>query len=157
MVTARSSIHDTTCVWSKLEGSIEVDPADPGAGAVAELRVDMRVFDAGDRLKNWKLKGDLEPDKHPTAVFRLARLADVRPGAAGDLQAAAAGALSWRGRTTQITAPGSGHLDPTSLSADATFELDVRTLGVTPPKILMFKVESVVLIKVSLRAQALPP
>jgi polyisoprenoid-binding protein YceI len=62
VVHARSSVHDTDARWTKLSGLVTVDPADPGAGAEARVTVDMREFDAGDRMKNWKLRGDLEPD-----------------------------------------------------------------------------------------------
>ena len=41
------------------------------------------------------------------------------------------------------------------IEAVAEFELNVRKLGVEPPKILMFKVEEVVLVKVELTANAL--
>jgi polyisoprenoid-binding protein YceI len=153
-VTARSSIHDTRTIWSKLEGTVEVDPADPGAGAAANVRVDMRAYDAGDRLKNWKLRSDLQPDEHPTATFRLERLDEVRAAGEGRFEAIAVGILSWRGREVPVRAPGSGRLGPEAIEAEATFELDVTGLGVQPPKILMFKVEPVVSVQVRLEARA---
>jgi polyisoprenoid-binding protein YceI len=153
VVKARSSIHDTTAVWSKLGGTIDFDPEQP-EGAAADVEVDMRVFDAGDRLRNWKLKGDLEPDKHPTATFRLGRLERVvRDG--DELTAGATGTLSWRGRSPSLTATGSATVTPQRIVARAKFELDVRDVDVKPPKILMFKVEEVVSVEVELTANAL--
>jgi hypothetical protein len=154
-VTARSSVHDTTTVWTVMTGTIEVDPQDPGAGATAVLTVDMREFDAGDRLKNWKVRGDLEPDKYPEAVFTLRDLREVR-AAAGDgrWQAQAPGTIRWRGREAAITAVGAATLGPSAVSAECSFDLDVRTVGVKPPKILMLKVEEIVTVKVRLEARA---
>jgi polyisoprenoid-binding protein YceI len=150
VVTARSAIHDTRTVWSKVSGTVEVDPDDPGAGAAANVTVDMRDFDAGDRLKNWKLKSDLDPDRWPTATFRLTGL--VVEGRE-PLRATATGTLAWHGRETPVRASGEGRLTPDAVSASATFDLDVRTLGIEPPKILFLKVESIVRVEVTLSAR----
>ena len=152
-VKARSSIHDTDTKFSKVEGWIEFDPDAP-ASARAEIAVDMRVFDAGDKLKNWKLKSDLEPDKHPTATFILARLEDAREPGAGRFEAAAVGQLRWRGRQPDVKVRGSASVDRRAIDAKASFELDVRELGVKPPGFLMFKVENVVTVHVTLFAVA---
>jgi polyisoprenoid-binding protein YceI len=152
-VTARSSIHDTTCVWSEMSGTIDFDPDEPGE-AQAEVKVDMRAFDAGDRLKNWKLRGDIQPDKYPEAVFTLARLDGVtREG--DKLSAGATGSIAWRGRNAEIAAKGAAVATEQKIEATAEFELNVRKVGVEPPKILMFKVDEVVLVKVELTANAL--
>lgn len=153
LVKARSSIHDTTTVWSQVAGEIDFDPDRPGEAA-ATVRVDMRVFDAGDRLKNWKLKGDLEPDKHPTATFRLDRLEGVKRDGER-LEAGATGKLDWRGKQATVRAAGSATVTPARIEARAKFDLNVRDVGVTPPKILMFKVEEVVSVEVELTANAL--
>jgi len=150
-VTARSSIHDTKTVWSKVAGTIDADP-DALGGASAQLTVDMRAFDAGDFMKNWKLKSELEPDKHPTASFRLSRVEDPREPTAGAFSGTAIGQLAWRDKTCDVKARGTAKLDRRSLEAQATFELNVRDLGVAPPKILMFKVEDVVTVQVELYA-----
>jgi hypothetical protein len=152
VVTARSSVHDTTAKWRTMTGTIEVDPADPAAGATAVLTVDMRDFDAGDKLKNWKLRGDIEPDKHPEAVFTLAGLREVKNLGGERFEAAAPGSIRWRGREAKITARGAATLTPGRIVAECRFELDVRDVGVKPPKILMLKVEEVVSVTVRLEA-----
>jgi len=150
-VLARSSVHDTTTCWPKVTGAIEVDPDDLGAGAVARFEVDMTDFDAGDWLKNRKLKKDLEVAKHPTATFELIELVDIE--SSGDKTSAKAkGTLSWRGRSVAIEATGSATIDQKAISASASFDLNVRDVGVTPPKILMFKVEEIVTVRVTLLA-----
>jgi polyisoprenoid-binding protein YceI len=152
-VKARSSIHDTTTKFAKVEGTIDFDPDAPST-ARAEIAVDMRVFDAGDRFKNWKLKTDLEPDQHPTATFTLARLEETREITAGRFQATAVGQVRWRGKAPDVKVKGQAQVDRRAIEASASFELDVRLLGVSPPRFLMFKVEDVVLVQVQLWAIA---
>src|SRR5688500_5582689 len=77
-VRARSSIHDTTTTWSAITGTAEADPATlETAGATASFQVDMTVFDAGDWLKNRKLRKDLDVEHHPRATIEVRRLRDV--------------------------------------------------------------------------------
>jgi polyisoprenoid-binding protein YceI len=147
-VKARSTIHDTTTRFAKLEGTIDFD-ADATAATHADLALDMRVYDAGDRLTNWKLKSELEPDKHPTATFTFARFAEIHEVTGGNYTAVALGQLAWRGKVTDIKVKGKATVDRRAIEATASFELNVRALGITPPKILMLKVEDVVLVQVS--------
>src|ERR1700733_6563400 len=66
-VQARSKLHNTTTVWSRITGEIPAD-ADTlaTAGAVASFAIDMTAFDAGDFLKNRKLRSDFELARYPT-------------------------------------------------------------------------------------------
>lgn len=155
-VQARSSLHDTTTVWSKVSGEVDADPATLAtAGARAELAVDMTAFDAGDFLKNRKLRKDFELERHPRATFTLRALRDV-VGAGAQFTATAEGVLGWRGREVPLTLTGRGALDAAAVDATATFELDIRTLGLAAPRFLMFKVEDEVRVSVRLRAVAAP-
>ena len=80
-VKARSSVHDTTTVWDKVTGDVDAN-ASAIEQAKATFSVDMTKFDAGDFLKNRKLRKDFEMDAHPTATFQLTRVSDVvRDGA----------------------------------------------------------------------------
>lgn len=152
-VTARSSIHDTETIWSRVSGTIEVDPDAIAEGASAEIEVVMTEFDAGDWLKNRKLRKDLAVSEHPRASFRLDELVDV--AASGDeTSARATGTIAWRGEQASIAAEGSARVTSELIRATASFELDVTKLGVRPPKILMIKVEDVVSVSVELVARA---
>lgn len=149
-VQARSRVHDTTTVWSKISGEIEADPDTLAtAGARASFAVDMTAFDAGDFLKNRKLRKDFDLASHPTARFELLGLSAVtRDGPT--FTATARGMLEWRGRKVELVLAGQGKLDDVALSARATFELDIRTLGLAAPRFLMFKVEDEVSVSVEL-------
>lgn len=152
VVTARSSIHDTVTRWTALSGTIDADAADLTQGVAAEVVVDMTRHDAGDFLRNRKLRSDLEVYRFPEARFRLERLRDVAARGPG-FAAVAEGVLAWHGREVAVSAAGEGAFDEAGLRATARFELDVRALGVEPPRFLMFKVEEVVAVEVVLVAR----
>jgi polyisoprenoid-binding protein YceI len=154
-VKARSRLHNTNTVWSKVTGEVVADPATLAtAGASARFEVDMTAFDAGDFLKNRKLRNDFDLAGHPIATFELSRVKDVvREGAT--FTATAVGVLGWRGKTVALVLEGRGTLDDMALSATATFELDIRTLGLSAPRFLMFKIEDEVTVAVTIRGTAI--
>jgi polyisoprenoid-binding protein YceI len=150
-VQARSRVHDTTTVWNQIAGEITADPDTlAAAGATARFTVDMTAFDAGDFLKNRKLRKDFDLAAHPTATFELRAVNDVvRDGAA--FTATAEGTLAWRGKQLGLVLRGRGTLDAMTVSATASFELDIRTLGLAAPRVLMFTVEDEVTVTVAIR------
>ena len=153
-VQARSRIHDTTTVWNRVTGEITADPdslAGVGpTGTQARFEVDMTAFDAGDFLKNRKLRKDFDLEGHPKASFFLTGLTDVvRSGAT--FTATARGMLAWRGRRIELVLAGQGTLDDMAMSATATFELDIKDLGLSAPRFLIFKVEDEVTVAVAIR------
>jgi polyisoprenoid-binding protein YceI len=151
-VKARSSVHDTTTRWDKITGDAEADP-DRIDAARGQFSVDMTSFDAGDWLKNRKLRKDFEIERHPTATFSLDAVSlSKRDGNA--FEATARGTLRWRGKDLAIELTGTGSLDAKQLAADATFELDITRLGLQAPRFFMFKVEDVVTVAVRLTGVA---
>jgi polyisoprenoid-binding protein YceI len=149
-VKARSKVHDTTTVWSKVSGTVEADAETLSTkGATATFTVDMTAFDAGDWLKNRKLRNDFDMDSHPVATFELRSVRDVvRTGPT--FTATAEGAIKWRGKEVLVELKGHGKLDDVGVEATATFPLDIKRLGLQPPRFLMFKMEDEVLIDVSI-------
>ncbi len=150
VVKARSSVHDTTTTWDTISAEVDADPDTLAtAGAKATFTVDMTSFDAGDWLKNRKLKKDFEMEAHPKAVFELTAVKDVvRDGA--EFTATAEGVLKWRGKEVPLVVQGKGTLDGGRLAASGRFELDIRKLGLEAPRFLMFKMEDVVAVDVTL-------
>jgi polyisoprenoid-binding protein YceI len=155
-VRARSRVHDTTTVWTKITGEVIADPDTLAtAGATARFEVDMTAFDAGDFLKNRKLRKDFDLADHPTASFELQRVTGVvRDGPS--FTATAEGVLGWRGRKLGLVLVGQGKLDDMGVSASASFELDIRELGLSAPRFLMFKVEDEVTVEVTIRGAVAP-
>ena len=155
-VQARSRVHDTTTVWNKITGEITADPDTLAtAGATAHFEVDMTAFDAGDFLKNRKLRKDFDLEHHPRASFELGALHGVvRAGAS--FTATAVGTLGWRGRQVELTLAGRGTLDEMGVEATATFDLDIRRLGLSAPRFLIFKVEDEVTVEVAIRGTVMP-
>ena len=148
-VKARSSVHDTTTVWSTITGDVEADP-DAIEAARATFRVDMTQFDAGDWLKNRKLRKDFDLEQHPSATFELRRVSEVvRDGA--KFTAKAEGVLRWRGKELVLELAGSGTLDAQRVAASAKFDLDIRKLGLQAPKFFVFKMEDVVTVDVEVQ------
>lgn len=147
-VKARSRLHDTTTTWNKVAGDVEADAETLAtAGAKATFRVDMTAFDAGDFIKNRKLRKDFDLEGHPSAIFELTAVRDVvRDGPT--FSATAEGMLKWRGREVGLVLAGQGKLDAVGLEATATFELDIRKLGMSAPRFLMFKMEDEVTVEV---------
>jgi polyisoprenoid-binding protein YceI len=148
-VKARSSVHDTTTVWDKVTGEVEADP-DAIEAAKATFRVDMTSFDAGDWLKNRKLRKDFDMAGNPAATFELQRVSEVvRDGS--KFTAKAQGVLRWRGKDVVLELAGQGTLDRDRVTATATFGLDIKRLGLSAPKFFVFKMEDEVTIEVSVR------
>lgn len=152
-VQARSKLHDTTTVWEKVTGDVDADASNIEA-ARATFTVDMASFDAGDWLKNRKLKNDFDMDAHPKATFELRGVKDVvRDGA--KFTATAEGLLRWRGKEVLLVLQGRGTLDDARIEAAATFELDIKKLGLSAPRVLMIKMDDVVSVEVSVRGAVL--
>ena len=148
-VKARSSVHDTTTTWDKVTGSVDADP-DAIEQAKATFTVDMTSFDAGDWLKNRKLRKDFDMDGNPSATFTLDRVSDVvRDGSR--FTAKAHGTLRWRGKEVVLELAGQGTLDRDRLEAKATFPLDIKRLGLQAPKFFVFKMEDEVTVEVTVR------
>ena len=154
VVRARSSIHDSHTTWDSMEGSFELDPNALECGVSGSFRVDMMSYDAGDWLKNRKLKKDFDLARYPTASFEVNQLRDIERAPDGRFSATAEGIVQWRGNQVAVTVAGQGTVTPIRVEARGSFELDVRKLGIEPPRFLVFKVENVVTVEISLWADA---
>jgi polyisoprenoid-binding protein YceI len=156
VVKARSSIHDTKTVWSSVSGDVTADAATLATdGATATFTVDMTRFDAGDFLRNRKLRKDFAMDAHPQATFTLTAVRDV-VGEGGRFRATADGVLRWRGKEVPLTVAGEGTLDGQRLAATGRFEIDIKKLGMSAPRFLMFKMEDEVAVEVTLAGTVMP-
>ncbi|MCP4448965.1 MAG: YceI family protein [Myxococcales bacterium] len=150
-MTARSSVHNTEIVWKGIAGTIDASAGEDASNMKADLAVDMTTADAGDWLKNRKMRKDMQFDKHPAASFSLDSVDDlVQDGER--MRATIHGTLKWRGKSISVTAKGEGTLGASELLAKGSFDIDMTALGITPPKVLMIKVEDVVNCQLELHA-----
>ena len=78
----------------------------------------------------------------------------VRDGA--KFTAKAEGLLRWRGVELPLELAGNGTLDRERLAASATFELDIRKLGLQAPRFFVFKMEDVVSVAVEVQGACAP-
>jgi polyisoprenoid-binding protein YceI len=152
VVRARSAVHDTTTTFDVLVGDVDADEAALGA-ATGTFAVDMTAFDAGDWLRNRKLRKDFAMDDHPRATFELDRVSNVVRDGDG-FTAAAEGVLRWRGKEVRLVLNGRGSLDDAALAATARFDLDIRALGLQAPSFLMIKMADEVTVDVAIRGAA---
>jgi hypothetical protein len=153
-VQARSKIHDTSTTFSRITGEVDADPDLLGSSPSASFTVHMGSFDSGSWMKNKKLEKDLDLDRHPEAVFELRALQDVVRAADGAFTATAVGAIRYRGREVTVNVAGRGRVDARGIEATGSFDLDIRQVGMQPPKFLMFKVDPEVTIEVTLVCRA---
>ena len=70
--------------------------------------------------------------------------------------ATADGKLRWHGKEVVVTLRGSGKLDGMGVEATGTFDLDIRTLGLSAPRFLMIKMDDVVAVDVTVRGAVIP-
>ncbi len=153
LVTARSSVHDTEIAWQGISGTVDATAGDDVSQMAADIKVDMTTADAGDWLKNRKMKKDMQFDKHPSATFVLGGVDEITQEGER-MTATIHGTLSWRGKSVEVSAKGEGTLGATKLVAKGSFDIDMTKLGITPPKVLMIKVEDVVNCQIALHATA---
>lgn len=149
-VIARSPVHDTTVVWPRVTGALQFAWDQPTATTLA-LELDMTAFDAGDRLKNHTLRSDYAVDAHPVAQFTL-RTVTTSSSAPTRITGEAQGALTWQGRTAPLAISGHVAQVGNGLLLTGHSSLDIRTLGLRAPRILMLKVDDIVAIEVTLSA-----
>jgi hypothetical protein len=153
LVTARSSVHNTEIVWQGISGTIDGTAGDDVSNMKADVAVDMTTADAGDWLKNRKMRKDMQFDKHGSATFELGGIDEITQDGER-MTAIIHGTLHWRGKSVEVIAKGEGTLGETELVATGSFDIDMTKLGITPPKVLMIKVEDVVNCRIEVRAKA---
>lgn len=152
VVMARSKVHDTKLVWTGITGSIDATPGHLLA-TKSDVRVDMTTGDAGDWIKNRKLRKELNFNENPSASFALGSISDLEQD--GDkVSATLAGKLSWRGETINVSVQTQGTLTESELSVSGKFDIDMTKLGIKPPKVLMIKIQDIVNCQIAIHARS---
>ena len=155
IIDARSSLHPIHTETDGLEGwlELEVEPGgrvDLSAAAAGHLQLAVSRLRSGNPLEDRELRRRIDARRYPVIAGDLAVMKD------GDADGSylVGGDLTFRGVTRRyedrmhVEALDQGAL---RLSGQATF--DVREFGMEPPRILMFKVEPNVAVRVDIVAE----
>jgi polyisoprenoid-binding protein YceI len=135
-VICRSTLHPVTLRFARPTGFVERTDA----GLTGECTIDMTTFSTGDRMVDWKVRGELEPDLYPQARYVAHRVEGTTT---------VHGTLHWRRHAVPLVARGTIELGET-VSARLRCDLDMRLFGIKPPRVLLLKAEPVVQVDVVL-------
>ena len=153
---ARSSLHPIRVETSGLEGYLEAESVDGGVrlGLPIHVELESSLIRSGNALLDGELERRLEVRKYRRVVGEARELKTLDPAAG----------LYWvRGDLTLhgVTRVLDAHLTLRTLS-DGAFELageraiDMRDFGLTPPKLLIFRVYPEVQLRLRLVALSEP-
>lgn len=145
-VTARATLHDATSRGAGLGGRLFGDPDDLEATAGGEVQVPLGELRFGDKLRDFAMARHLELARWPEARFVVSGV-DVLSRSPWRVRVR--GSLHWRDRQTPLSVEATGSIEG-KLDARATFDLDIPSLGVTPPRLLFMKVADLVRVEVRL-------
>ncbi len=155
-VHAKSAVHDTRTVWNHIDGDIRANVTPSSLTDISmRISVTMGSFNAGSFLKNQALKKQYPTLKNSVANFVLEKF-ETRHWNGTKGKGVVYGELVLHGYPVAVTAEVEATVRDTEILANATFALDLQSLGLRAPKLLMFQVDNVVAVTVELRGQVQP-
>jgi hypothetical protein len=152
-VTATSNLHDVKGSCPGLSGELFGNLSDlvkTGGGA---LKLDVRRFGSGDRIRDFAMRTHIDVAKHPEAEVPEIKILSVEEQG-GAKKVLFEATLKYRFKTPKVHGEAIVKEEGGRLSVDATFPLTLRDVNVEPPKFLFLKVGEVV--KVEVHLEALP-
>ena len=155
---ARSSLHPIHTRTSGLEGFLDVDVRSDGrvnlqVPAYAKLSLPVDRLASGNALEDRELKRRIDARRFPTIDGELRALEE----SGEDGRYRARGELTFKGRTNTyedeitIAASADNHQQLLTIAGAHTF--DIRDFGMEPPKILMFRVQPDVTVRIEVVAK----
>jgi polyisoprenoid-binding protein YceI len=148
VVRARSSVHPITGTATELSGDVDFGAGRPD-GLGGHLEVPIKGLRSANRLYDAELQRRVDARRYPVIV------GEIRTATAIDDQGLfrVEGDLTFHGTTRPVT----GELRVTSegdtLVVEGEQQFDVREFGLTPPRILMLRVEPDVAVRIRLVAE----
>jgi len=156
-IDARSSLHPINTKTDGLVGFLEfsVDGDDgridlSGAPPQGRLSLPVERLHSGNALEDRELKRRISARRFPTIDGELTAMSN----ADGDDRYLVTGTVTFRGVTrTYSEEMEFAFLDDDTLRVGGTARFDIRDFGMEPPRILMFKVEPEVQVRVEIIAE----
>ncbi|MGI9018468.1 MAG: YceI family protein [Euzebya sp.] len=148
---AESSVHPIEGEAEGVEGSIQVDVTDgalSGAPTTMVLELPVEALESGNPLYDREMRRRIDARKYS----RITGTATSVEGQDGDYRVT--GEVSFHGQTNSETNDVTMSLSGSELHVEGSHTFDIRDYGVTPPKILMLKVQPEVEVSINLYAQA---
>ena len=152
-IEARSSVHpihgEATGLRGRLDVRLDGDGIDLSAPVRMRLECPIEALRSGNPLNDRELRRRVEAGKYPSIVGEAREVtATERPG-----RYAVRGDLTFHGVTREVT----GEITVAVPAADALViegeqEFDIRDFGVSPPRILMLRVEPDVRVRIHVEA-----
>ena len=149
LAIAKSNVHDLNFSMPLIGGSLTCHEDNNVLRWAGEIEVNTSKADAGDFLRNRKLHKELGSREFPKARFTLMALELPKDQASAKV----AGTIQWRNTSREVNATVRTSITDTNLQAEAEFEIRATDFDITPPKILMFKVDDTVSVSLTLYAQ----
>ncbi len=150
--TAQSSVHPIHAQATQLTGSIDITLADGALdlASTPEATIALRLDDlrADNQLYNTELKRRIDAKRFPTITGTVT---DVRAASGGGY--IVGGDLTMHGVTAHVNGSAEMRMEGQELRVQGQLELDIRNFGLSPPRILMLKVQPEVQVSLEIVAQ----
>ena len=149
---ARSSLHPVRVHTAGLEGVVEAELADDPArlGTPTYVEVETQRLRSGNGLVDGELQRRLDPGEFPRIRGELIRSTAVNPAGTSRLT----GELTLHGVTQTLEVDVTvRQLDPRTLEIAGGRAIDMRDFGLTPPSLLMFRMQPEVQVRARLVAE----
>ncbi|MBI3071985.1 MAG: YceI family protein [Deltaproteobacteria bacterium] len=162
-------IESIVGVSTKVEGTIEVDPAAAKEGTKGKIEIDVASLNTGIALRDDHLRSKmwLDAEAHPKLTFELEKIKGIGALKAGKyVKGKARGKLTVKGQTREVTLPvrvglfeipegmkkQMPELKGDLLRVSTQFELKLSDYGVQVPAMLGMKVSDKIKIRVDVSA-----
>jgi polyisoprenoid-binding protein YceI len=147
LVEARSSLHAIHGRATQLSGEVEVEVVDGRPGKSLRGRIEVPV----DGLRSGNPLEDRELHRRADARRFPAILGEVRSATSdGDGRFRVEGDVTFHGVTQSVTGEVRVSVEGDRLVVEGEHVFDVRDFGITPPRILMLRVEPDVTVRIRL-------
>jgi hypothetical protein len=153
-VVAKSTLHDVKATCPRLEGDLFGDINNLTKTGGGTLKLDVRGFTSGDRIRDFAVRSHVDTARHPEAELIGLKILSAE-GEPKDMKILWEGTLRYRFKTPKIQGEARVRQEGGRIAVEASFPLVLKDINLEAPKILFLKVEETVKIEVKLEANQL--